>query len=215
MRSGPSPRDRLLQRGAESLTDAEVLAVILGGRTTTETAERILHNVSGVPGLLVADRRALKRCGLTDSRAAVVMASIDLLRRITAWRSGYRPLLDRPEKVAQHISFHYPTIDQEIMGALYLNTRHHLITGKVLFRGTIDRCSVEPRQILREAIDHRANGIVIWHVHPSGDPSPSESDKRFTRRVGECCDLFGMDLIDHVIVGNGGRYVSMNRRQPW
>lgn len=181
MSSEVNPRDRLLEYGADALTDAELFSVLFRGNrgvSAVDAARRILRDVPGFPGLLVADRRALKRSGATDSQAAAIMASIELVKRITTWRVSCRDCLDRPEAVAQHVTLHYPSVDQEIMGALYLNVRHRLIAGSAIFRGRLDRCSVEPRQILREALDHRAHGVVLWHVHPSGDIAPSDAAAR-------------------------------------
>ena len=206
------PRERLLQHGPQSLTDAELLSVLLRGRgwSAVKAAERILRDVSGLPGLLVADRVALRRCGASEPRSAVILAAVEVLRRISTWRD-IRELIEQPESAVRHILVHYPTVDQETMGALYLDIRNRLIVGRELFRGTIDRCSVEPRQILREALDLRAFSLILWHVHPSGDPKPSDSDEKFTMRLQDCCELLGIRLQDHLVLGSGGRFTSMNR----
>ena len=212
MPSGPTPRERLLEHGPGSLTDAELLSVLLRGRSRSavSAAERILTGVSGLPGHLVADRLALRRNGAGDPRAAVILAAVEMLRRMSTWRD-VRELILQPECAVRHILVHFPTVDQETMGALYLDVRNRLIIGRELFRGTIDRCSVEPRRIMREALELRAAGFVLWHIHPSGDPEPSSADEKFTLRLQDCCKLLGIRLLDHLVLGSGGRFTSMNR----
>ncbi|MCP3959729.1 MAG: DNA repair protein RadC [bacterium] len=171
-----------------------------------------MGGVGGLPGLLTTDRRTLHRHGAGDGRAAILLASVELLRRLTRHRVSVGDLLDRPGAVADYVSMNYAADDQEILGALYLDIRNRLIAERGIFRGTLTRAAVEPRPILREALQQHAASIILFHCHPSGDPTPSDEDRFFTRRVAEAGDLLGVRLLDHVVVGSGGRLVSLSHR---
>ncbi len=101
------------------------------------------------------------------------------------------------------------------MGALYLDTRNRLLAERELYRGTVNRAAVEPRAILKEGLLHGACGMVVFHTHPSGDPSPSPEDLAFTRRLSEGGELVGVRLVDHLILGGVGRWVSLRERGAW
>lgn len=128
-----------------------------------------------------------------------------------------RPVVERdplgnPAAVASYLALRHSTLDQEVMGALYLDTRNRLISDRVLFRGALNRAVAEPRQILREGLLAGACGVVVWHTHPSGDPSPSAEDLAFTRRLAEAGEAVGIRLVDHLVLGSQGRFVSLRER---
>ena len=101
------------------------------------------------------------------------------------------------------------------MGALFLDVRGKLLADKELYRGTLSRAAVEPREVLKEALRRGAAGVVLFHTHPSGDPSPSPEDFAFTRRMSSAADVVGVRLIDHMILGASGRWVSLRERGGW
>ncbi len=101
------------------------------------------------------------------------------------------------------------------MGALYLDVRNRLIGESEVYRGTMSRTAVEPRAIFKEALLQSASGFVLFHTHPSGDPSPSKEDLAFTRRLAEGGEMLGVKLLDHMILGSAGRWVSLGRRGAW
>ncbi len=100
-------------------------------------------------------------------------------------------------------------------GRLYLDTRNRLIADVDIYRGTLDRMAVEPRGILKQALARGANSFILYHTHPSGDPSPSDADLRFTYRMQRSGALLGIRLEDHLILGYGGRWVSLRRYGEW
>ncbi len=126
-----------------------------------------------------------------------------------------RDLLDRPDVVAAYLHLRYAQRHQEIMGALYLDVRNRLIADVDVFRGTLSRAAVEPRALLKEAIARNAHGFILYHTHPSGDPSPSEEDLHFTRRMMSSGELLGIKLLDHLILGSAGRWESLQRLDRW
>jgi DNA repair protein RadC len=216
MASDLAPRERLLRHGAQGLSDAEILAVVLRngspGLSALGAAQRLLAASGDLGGLLSADLASLRGCGAGDGRAAVVLAAAELLRRMSRSRIAGSGDLDSADTIAAYLRLHSDLDDQEVMGALFLNIRNRLLADRVIFRGTLTRTAVEPRPILSLALKHRAASFVLWHSHPSGDPEPSQEDLDFTRRMLEAGRLLGIRLLDHLILGCQGRWISLARR---
>jgi len=124
------------------------------------------------------------------------------------------PLGD-PERVATWLQRRLADEPAELMGALFLDVRNRLIGYTIAYRGTIARAAVEPRGILAPALLVNAGGVVLFHNHPSGDPSPSAEDLAFTRRLADAGEILGIRLLDHVIIGDAGRWTSLRRRGGW
>ncbi len=214
------PAERMWARGPEALSDAELLSALLGNgdqkrslqpdKTALELAHEMLHETNGLASLTQLDRFCAQRLG--KAQATTLLAAVELSRRLAQAKIPRRELLDRPDLVANYLTLRYAQSDQEVMGALYLDVRNRLIAEREIFRGTLGRAAVEPRTILKEGLLRSAAGFILWHTHPSGDPSPSEEDRCFTRRISEAADLLGVRLFDHMILGSGGRWVSLGRR---
>ncbi len=213
------PRERLLARGAVSLSDCELLAVLLRtgrpGLSVLQMSEELLTEAGGMAGLVAMTATRLRRPGLGGSKMATLLAAVELGRRLAYTRLVDRELLDRPEAVAGYLIMRYGGRDQEIMGALFLDVRNRLLGESEIFRGTLSRAAVEPRAIMKEALLRSASAFILFHNHPSGDPSPSVQDLRFTRRLSEAGDILGIRLIDHLILGSTGSWVSLRRRGAW
>jgi DNA repair protein RadC len=117
--------------------------------------------------------------------------------------------------VVRYLALRYHLRDQEVMGAVFLDARNRLLGDCELFRGTLHRAAVEPREILKECLLRGAAGVVLFHTHPSGDPSPSTEDLLFTRRMEVAAEVVGVRLVDHLVVGGAGRWLSLLRRAAW
>lgn len=210
------PRQRLLRSGPDALSDAEVLAVLLGSGSgevcPLELAREILQEAGGVCGLNDLSAEALRRPGLGDAKAAAFLAAIELAGRLIRAEVPETLLLARPATIASYLSLWYRGRHQEVMGALFLDGRNRLMAERELFRGSISRETAEPRQILREALLRGASGLVIFHTHPSGDPNPSLEDLQFTRRMARAAEAIGVRLLDHLILGGGTAWVSLKER---
>lgn len=211
------PRERLLRGGAGGLSDAELLAVLLRsgrpGRSVLAIADDFLAACGGLDGLAGCDLDVAKGQKLGSAQAASILAAVELGRRL-ALNAVPPELLENPARVARHLYLRYHRWGQEVMGALFLDARHRRVGESELFRGTWARMLVEPRPILREAIRRNAQGILLFHLHPSGDPTPSEEDKVFTERMRQCCAHMGFDLLDHLILA-GEHWLSLRRLVPW
>lgn len=214
-----APRERLLRAGPGALSDAELLAVLLrGGRaggSATDLAADLLAQAGGLPGLAGACARSLRRNGVARGRIAAVLAAAEIACRMAAAKVPERAPFDRLGDVARYVGLRYWRRDQEVAGALYLCGRRRLLGERELFRGTIDRTSVEPRAVLREALLRGAAAFVFFHTHPSGDPAPAREDLDFTWRLVRAGEAMGIELIDHLIVGEGGRWESVKQRGGW
>jgi DNA repair protein RadC len=136
--------------------------------------------------------------------------TLELLERVAIMGTDLvRTLLDRPTIVVEYLGSRYARPDQEVFGVLYLDVRNRLLEEVELFRGTLVRTAVEPRAILRRALELSAAGMIAWHTHPSGDASPSPEDLAFTQRLQQAAELMGVRFLDHLILGHGGRWRSL------
>lgn len=213
------PRERLLRHGSASLSESELLALVL--RTglpnlpVLNLARRLLRVTGGFSGLAATPPAALLKQGLGPARTTAVVAAVEIGRRLARARVPQRLPLDHPSRVARYLSLRYLTRDQEVMGSLFLDVRNRLMGECELYRGTLSRAAVEPRAILKEGLLRDAAGFVLFHTHPSGDPSPSLEDLSFTRRVAESGELLGVYLVDHIVIAAADRWVSLRQRGGW
>lgn len=208
------PRDRLARHGPQSLSDAELVTVLFrhrGSSSGTELASDLLAATGGVTELLGLDLPSLRDRGLSEARATSLLVAGELSRRQARQQLSSAEIMNRPEIVARYVFLRFAVADQEIMGALFVDMRNALVGEAEIFRGTLTRAGVEPRAILRQALVRHAAGIVLFHTHPGGDPTPSTEDLDFTFRIARACELMGVRLMDHVIVGIEGTWVSMKQ----
>ena len=210
------PRERLLERGPESLGDAELVAILLRtgrpGLSALDLARDVLRAEGGLAGLATADPARLAHRGLGSARSAALLAAVELGRRLARAEWAERDPLAHPAAVASYLALRFATLDQEVFGALYLDTRNRQLGERELYRGALNRATVEPRRVLREGLLLGAAGCIVFHTHPSGDPSPSAEDLAFTRKLAEAGDAVGIRLVDHLVLGGVGRWVSLRQR---
>ena len=210
------PRDRLLTNGSASLSDTELLSILLRtgrpGVSSIDVARELLRYFGSLSGLLGATPEGLRRPGLGPAKAATVLAALELGSRLAKAALPEREPMSAPADVARYLALRYGLSDQEVMGGLYLDTRNRLLAEHEIYRGTLNRAAAEPRALLKHGLLRDAAGLVLFHTHPSGDPSPSAEDLAFTRRLAEAGDTVGVRLVDHLIVGSGGRWVSLRKR---
>ncbi|HET9226865.1 MAG TPA: DNA repair protein RadC [Thermoanaerobaculia bacterium] len=210
------PRERLLKHGSETLSDPELVAVLLRtgvkGVSAVQMARELLQETGGLTGLVAFPSQSLRRKGLGPAKAATLLAALEIASRVAREQLPEREPLTRPAEVARYLALRYWARDQEVVGALFLDARSRLLGEKEVFRGTLDRAVAEPREILKEALLRGAAGVIIFHTHPSGDPSPSPEDLFFTRWMREAGELVGVRLLDHFILGSAGRWVSLKQR---
>jgi DNA repair protein RadC len=205
------PRERLIRDGPPALSDAQLLAVIVGTgtkrRSALAIAEALLHSAGGVGGLARADLSAI---GVGSVTAARVVAALELGRRaLAAERDG--DVLDTPAAAARVLAPHLAHLDREAVVVALLTRKQRLIAVTPIYAGNVAGTSVRIGELFTEALRRNAAAIVLAHNHPSGDPEPSPDDLRTTRDAVAAGRLLGVSVVDHVIIG-AGRHVSLRER---
>lgn len=209
------PRERLLRLGPGVLTDAELLAIFINtgvkGENAIQVAQRLLREVGTLRQLSRTSPVELAQSrALGPAKAAHLAAAFEIGKR--AEREWVRDTpMNAPELIYRYLAAEMQCLAHESMRVLLLNTRLNLHRDEELFRGTVNETVAHPREILQTAIVHKAYGFAVVHNHPSGDPTPSEADKRLTRRLKEGAEVLGLNFVDHVIIGLPGE----NRSQPY
>ena len=203
------PRERLLDKGAAVLSDAELLAIFLRTGTAKSSAVQmardLLEQFDGLAGLLSARPEQVLRChGMGAAKYAHLMAALELGKRYVESELKTGGLLDQPDAVKQYISQQLKPERQEVFAVLFLDSQLKLLAFEKLFFGSITRCSVHIREILSRALAHQAVQIIVAHNHPDSPAIASDADLQLTVQLGQACRLLDMRLIDHVIVGTTG-----------
>jgi DNA repair protein RadC len=201
------PREKLLRLGPGALGDNELAAAVLGhgyrAVHALELATQMLAALGGVQGLSRTTPRDLSRFrGIGPSGAARLLAGMELGRRALAQAGPPRARLASPREVAAYLLPRFGAADVEQFGVLLLDARHRVLHAKVLTRGTVDASPAYPRDVFREAAVAGAAAVVLFHNHPSGDATPSLEDIALTRRLRLAGELMGIDVIDHIILGD-------------
>jgi DNA repair protein RadC len=207
------PREKLQRLGAAALGDNELVAIVLGNGChacgALELANRLLERTGGLHGLTRTTPGALRLVrGIGAARAAQVLAAVELGRRTLARAPADRARLTSPHQVANYLLPLYGSAAVEQFGIVMLDTKHRVLRAKVLSVGSLDSTVVHPREVFREATAAAAAAIVLFHNHPSGDPTPSQDDLRLTTRMRHAGDIMGIAVVDHIILADQ-RYFSL------
>ena len=207
------PRERLGRLGARSLSDTELLVLVLGvgtrRRSVADIASAVLRDVGGVHGLarVTASRMAMVP-GVGEAQASRVIAAVELGRRTLTVSPAARQPLHTPDAIARFLLPRYGAHAVERFGVLLLNSRHRFIRAHIVSEGAMDAAVAVPRDVFREATIAGAAAVVLFHNHPSGDPTPSSSDVLLTRRLITAGEIVGIDVLDHLILADTA-YCSM------
>jgi DNA repair protein RadC len=199
------PREKLDRVGVGGLGDNELLAIVLGhgiSRTSAlELANGVLASVGGLHGLARATADDLRRVpGIGAARASQLIAAVEAGRRTLMRGRRERPQIITARDVAELLVPQYGSKPVEQFGVLLLDTKHRVLRTRLLSIGTLDASIVHPREVFREAASGGAAAIIVFHNHPSGDPTPSGDDVALTKRLIRAGDVMGIDVLDHVIL---------------
>jgi DNA repair protein RadC len=210
------PRERLIKFGPEVLSNSELLAIILRVGMKSESAiamaNRIISTNEGLQYLSTATVQELSKIkGIGDAKAAQIKAALELGKRLKNFRSDMKVKISNPEDIVEIVMEDMRYLKKEHLRTIFLNTKNIVIDVKDLSIGSLNSSIVHPREIFSEAIRKSSSSIVICHNHPSGDPTPSQEDINITKRLYEVGKLVGIDLLDHVIIGDG-RYISLKEK---
>ena len=205
---GERPREKLMMRGAETLSDAELLAIFLrtgcAGQSAVDLARSLLHQFGNLGQLLSADKPTFCRArGLGEAKFVQLQAVMELARRHLGEKLQRDQVFSNPASVGEFLLAQLGQCHQEVFGVLFLDNQHRLIAWEKLFFGTVNSASVHPREVVKRALHHNAAAIILSHNHPSGVAEPSEPDQCITRQLQEALQLVDVRVLDHVIVGSG------------
>lgn len=202
------PREKLLQRGPQSLSDAELLAIFLRtgthGMNVLALADLLLRDFGSLRALFCASKEQFCRHkGLGEAKFVQLQAVLEMTQRYLAETLKRGDALTSPQQTKLYLSSVLRDRQREAFYILFLDNQHRVIRDEVLFEGTIDAASVYPREVVKRALHHNAAALILAHNHPSGVAEPSTSDRRITRRLTDALALVDIRVLDHFVVGDG------------
>jgi DNA repair protein RadC len=210
------PRERLIKEGANKLSNQELLSIVLRTGYKDESvlslAGRVLHKFQGLRMLksaTVEELQSVKGIGLT--KATQIIAALELGIRLASERPEERYVIRSPQDGVKYVMDEMRYLSQEHFVCLYLNTKNQVIHRQTIFIGSLNASIVHPREVFREALRRSAASLICFHNHPSGDPSPSQEDIEVTKRLVECGFLIGIEVLDHIIIGDQ-KFVSLKEK---
>ena len=203
------PRERLKLRGPASLSDGDLIAIILNtgivGETVTDMSQRILAKHGGLRGLMlleVSELEAIK--GLGEAKAVRLKAALELAKRLAILSPEQRPQVTAPDDVANLLQIEMAVLEQEQLRVVLLDTKHRVLAVRTVYQGSVNQAQVRLAEVFRDAIRHNAVAVVAVHNHPSGDPTPSAADVALTAELARAGRLLDVELLDHLIIGHAG-----------
>ncbi len=207
------PRERLLAHGAETLSDAELVAILLGsgvpGKNAIQLARELLRE--GMSGLRSTDTKRLEKfAGVGPAKIARISAAFEISRRMLNGVPDEPPTYDLT-MLGRMLVGSFARVRQERLGATFLDARHRVLKQREIYIGTINTALVSTREIITEALMGNAAAVVIWHNHPSGSPAPSDDDIAFTKKLKYSLSTCDIALVDHLIIGAHGYYSMLER----
>lgn len=204
---GEGPRDKLLQKGAGQLSDAELLAVLLrnglAGLNAVDLARSLISEFGGLRNLLCAPRNQVCRLpGVGSVKYAQLQAAAELARRVAQENLQRGQVLTNPDLTRDYLMRQLADRSYEVFAVLLLDSQHRVIQFVELFRGTIDSASVYPREVVSLVLEKKAAAVIVCHNHPSGIAEPSQADRRITERLKNALATIDVSLLDHMVVGD-------------
>lgn len=207
------PRERLLARGAQALSDAELVAILLRtglpNKSAVELADELLKKFGGMARMLESDLRGIK--GLGPAKAAQFAAAFEILRRSLDEKVKERSALTSPGAVRDYLRLTLGRREQEVFMCIWLDAQHKVLAAEEAFHGTLTQTSVYPREIVKAALRHNAAAVIFAHNHPSGVAQPSRADELLTRNLKDALALVEVKVLDHFIVA-GSQTLSFAER---
>ena len=213
LRPEERPRERLLARGAQALSDAELVAILLRtglrGKSAIELADDLIRKFGSMAKMLESDLRGIK--GLGPAKTAQFAAALEILRRSLDEKLKERSALTSPGAVRDYLRLTLGRKDEEIFVCLWLDAQHKVMEVEEAFKGTLTQTSVYPREIVKKALARNAAAVIFAHNHPSGVAQPSQADELLTRNLREALALIEVKVLDHFIIA-GNQAISFAER---
>jgi DNA repair protein RadC len=216
LQASERPRERLAAGGADTLSVAELLAILLRtgiqGENAVQVGQRLLRKFNGLAGIQRASVDELEQeRGVGAAKAAQIKAAIELGYRLARETTEARITIARPADVATLVQLEMSGLEQEHLRVVLLNTKNHVLETVEVYRGSVNTAQVRTGEVFKQAVRRNASAIVLVHNHPSGDPTPSPEDVALTRAVLQAGKQLDIEVLDHLVIGQG-RWVSMKER---
>jgi DNA repair protein RadC len=205
---GERPREKLLQRGPQALSDAELLAIFLrtgvAGKSAVDLARELVGRFGGLRALLRAPQREFCEArGLGQAKYVQLQAVLEIARRHLGEALAEPQGLKDPGQAKAFLRARLRDLDHEAFAALFLDSQHRVLAFEVLARGSLNSASVYPREVVKSALRHNAGALIFAHNHPSGVAEPSQADRSLTTRLKDALGLVDIRVLDHFVVGEG------------
>ena len=203
------PRELLLEKGPEYVSDAGLIAIILRtgtrGKDAVSLGRELLDRFSGLNGLLNASRRELEKInGLGPAKIAQLLASIEIAKRQLHEETIGRTIINGPSDVIDYLSLSMSGLKEEVFKVLYLNSANEILSAETLFKGTTNQSAVYPREGIKRALELSSAGVIFVHNHPSGNLKPSRNDIALNKKLIDACRSVDITPLDHFIIGQNG-----------
>jgi DNA repair protein RadC len=215
--SSEQPREKLAQLGAEHLSDAELLAILLrtgvSGQDVLSLSQHLLNTHGGILGLSRTSLSELAQVkGIGPAKAVTITAALEFGRRLLLSLERQRLQVRTPQDVAGLLEIQMSLLEQEELRVVLLNTKNHVVDVRCVYRGSVNTSQIRTAEVFRDAIKENCPAIIVAHNHPSGDPTPSPEDIRVTRDLVSAGRLLDIEVLDHLVVGHQ-RYVSLRQKK--
>ena len=210
------PRELLLEKGPEYVSDAGLVAILLRsgieGKDAVTLGRELLKHFGGLRGLLSANKRDLEKIkGLGTAKIAQLLAATEITKRQLKEETIGKKIINGPEDVIEYLSVSMSNLKEEVFKVIYLNSANVVLAAEDLFRGTVDQSAVYPREIIKRAFELNASGLIFVHNHPSGNLKPSKHDLSLNEKLVKACRAVDLTPVDHLIMGSTG-HLSFKER---
>lgn len=201
------PREKLLQFGAHTLSDAELFAILINsgikGKSAVDLSKQVINHFGGVQPLFLSSKKQFtKQEGLGEAKFALLQACVELFKRGMAERLSKRSSFTCADSASDYLRAQLASHKREVFAMLLLNSQHQLIAYREMFKGTINSASVYPRELVKQAMDDNAAAVILAHNHPSGVAEPSQADIQITQRIKQAFALVDVTVLDHFVIGH-------------
>jgi len=215
---GDRPREMLLEKGPEALSDAALLAILLRtgmkGKNAIALAREMIGRFGGLNGLMMTTQEDLLSVkGIGKAKVAQILAAMEIVKRRLRQPLEKINIIENPRDLFEYLKASMSNLSREEFRLLHLNKSKHLIAEEILFRGTVDESAVYAREVVESALRKRASALIFVHNHPTGPAESSLEDMKLTISLVNACKAVDIPVLDHVIIGNDG-FLSMRREQP-
>lgn len=205
------PRELLLDKGPEYVSDAGLVAILLRtgieGKDAVTFGRELLSHFGGLRGLLSANKKDLEKIkGLGTAKISQLLAATEIAKRQLKEEIVGKTVINSPEDVLEYLSLSMANLKEEVFKIIYLNSANVVLAAEDLFKGTVDQSAVYPREIIKRAFELNASGLIFVHNHPSGNLKPSESDLSLNERLVKACRAVDLTPLDHLIISSAGHF---------